>query len=130
MLDVDDFKKINDKYGHHWGDVVLQAVARVIGERTRKSDISARYGGEEFIIMLPEVALEGGAQAGEKLRQEIASLKFDPDSGPSFSLTVSIGVASTSVRRYEDGQTVVKEADLALYRAKRSGKNRVEFNAD
>jgi diguanylate cyclase (GGDEF)-like protein len=130
MLDVDDFKKINDQYGHHWGDVVLQAVARVIGERTRKSDISARYGGEEFILMLPEVALEGGAQAGEKLRQEIASLKFDPDSGPSFSLTVSIGVASTSVRRYEDGQTVVKEADLALYRAKRSGKNRVEFNAD
>jgi diguanylate cyclase (GGDEF)-like protein len=130
MLDVDDFKKINDKYGHHWGDVVLQAVARVIGERTRKSDISARYGGEEFILMLPEVALEGGAQAGEKLRQEIASLKFDPDSGPSFSLTVSIGVASTSARRYEDGQTVVKEADLALYRAKRSGKNRVEFSAD
>lgn len=130
MLDVDDFKKINDKYGHHWGDVVLQAIARVIGERTRKSDISARYGGEEFVLMLPEVALEGGALAGEKLRQEIASLKFDPDSGPSFSLTVSIGVASTSARPYEDGQTVVKEADLALYRAKKSGKNRVEFNAD
>jgi diguanylate cyclase (GGDEF)-like protein len=130
MLDVDDFKQINDQYGHHWGDVVLQAVGRVLAERTRKSDISARYGGEEFILMLPEVGLEGGAQAGEKLRQEIASLKFDPDSGPSFSLTVSIGVASTSARRYEDGLGVVKEADLALYRAKRTGKNRVEFSAD
>ncbi|HEX9446245.1 MAG TPA: diguanylate cyclase [Candidatus Binatia bacterium] len=130
MLDVDDFKKINDRYGHHWGDVVLQAMARVLEERTRKSDICARYGGEEFILMLPEIALEGGLQAAEKLRQEIASLKFDPDSGPSFSLTVSIGVASMSARRYETSQAVVQDADQALYRAKRSGKNRVECSAD
>lgn len=130
MLDVDDFKKINDRYGHHWGDVVLQAVARVMGERTRKSDISARYGGEEFILMLPEIALEGAMQAAEKLRQEIASLKFDPDSGPSFSPTVSVGVASMSARRYESSQAVVQDADEALYRAKRAGKNRVECSAD
>ncbi|HEY2990641.1 MAG TPA: diguanylate cyclase, partial [Candidatus Binatia bacterium] len=96
MIDADDFKNINDKYGHDWGDIVLKGVARVIGERTRKTDISARYGGEEFILMLPEVGLEGALHAGEKLRQEITGLQFEPQSADPFSVTVSIGVASTS----------------------------------
>ncbi len=126
MLDVDDFKNVNDRYGHDWGDVVLKAVARTLRERTRKSDIPVRYGGEEFILMLPEVALEGARQAAEKIRQEIRSLRFSPDSAPPFSVTVSIGVASTSARSYEDSQAAVKDADLALYGAKRNGKDRVE----
>jgi diguanylate cyclase (GGDEF)-like protein len=130
MIDADDFKNINDKYGHDWGDIVLKGVARVIGERTRKTDISARYGGEEFILMLPEVGLEGALHAGEKLRQEITGLQFEPQSADPFSVTVSIGVASTSHGDYEDGQAVVKDADMALYRVKKSGKNRVESNTD
>jgi len=126
MIDVDGFKLVNDRYGHDWGDIVLKEVARVLREKTRKSDIPVRYGGEEFVLMLPEVALEGAAQAAEKIRQEIKELKFNPDSGLSFSVTVSVGVASTSGQSYGDGQAVVKDADLALYRAKKNGKNRVE----
>ena len=126
MIDVDDFKRVNDKYGHDWGDVVLKEVARVLREKTRKSDIPARYGGEEFIMMLPEIALEGAEQAAEKIRQEIDGLRFNPNSLPPFSVTVSVGVASSSSRSYEDSRAAVKDADLALYRAKRNGKDRVE----
>jgi len=130
MIDVDDFKKVNDCHGHDCGDVVLKGVAQAIAERTRKSDISARYGGEEFIVLLPEIALDGAVQAAEKLRQQIGSLKFETDAVGSFPVTVSVGVASTSARRYADGYAVVKDADLALYKAKGSGKNRVEFSGD
>ncbi len=130
MIDIDDFKKINDQYGHDQGDVVIKSVARVLGERMRKSDISARFGGEEFIVLLPEVPLEGALQAGEKIRQEISGLKFEPPTANPFAATVSIGAASTSLRSYEDGHAVIKDADLALYKAKRSGKNKVESGAD
>lgn len=130
MIDVDDFKQVNDRYGHDWGDVVLKEVAQALREKTRKSDIPVRYGGEEFILILPEVPLEGALQAAEKIRQEIKSLKFNPDSVPPFSVTVSVGVASTSGHDYEDGQATVKDADLALYRAKRKGKDRVESVGD
>jgi diguanylate cyclase (GGDEF)-like protein len=130
MIDVDNFKNINDVHGHPCGDAVLKGVAQTIVDKTRKSDISARYGGEEFIVLLPEVALDGGVLAAEKLRQGIGALSFTPDSGAPFAATVSIGVASTSARRYTDGYSVVKDADLALYKAKGSGKNRVEFSGD
>jgi diguanylate cyclase (GGDEF)-like protein len=129
MIDIDDFKQINDQYGHDQGDVVIKSVARVLDERMRKSDISARYGGEEFIVLLPEVPLDGALQAGEKIRQEISGLKFEPSSANSFATTVSIGAASTSQGSYEEGHAVIKDADLALYKAKRSGKNRVESGA-
>ena len=130
MIDIDDFKKVNDTYGHPCGDAVIKGLARVLVERTRKSDIAARYGGEEFIVLLPEIALEGAMQAAEKLRQEFSGLIFDPESAVSFSATVSIGAASTSTRSYEDGKTVIQDADLALYKAKRSGKNRVASSCD
>jgi diguanylate cyclase (GGDEF)-like protein len=129
MIDVDNFKNINDNYGHPCGDLVLQRVAEVIAGRTRKADIAARYGGEEFVVLLPEVGLEGGVQAGEKLRQEIAAIRVDNHAG-ALSTTVSIGVASTSTRRYPDASSVVQDADLALYKAKGAGKNRVGFAGD
>jgi diguanylate cyclase (GGDEF)-like protein/putative nucleotidyltransferase with HDIG domain len=129
MLDIDNFKKVNDQYGHHWGDMVIKDVGKVLGERTRKSDIAARYGGEEFIVLLPEVPLDGAILAGEKLRQEIAALKFAPENAAPFTATVSIGVASTSQRAFEDGSSVIKDADVALYKAKGNGKNRIESNA-
>jgi diguanylate cyclase (GGDEF)-like protein len=130
MVDVDNFKKINDQHGHQCGDVVLKRVAQAIAERTRKSDISARYGGEEFVVLLPEIALDGALLAAEKLRQAIGALGFEADTVGSFPVTVSVGVASTSARRYADGEAVVKDADLALYKAKGAGKNRVEYSGD
>jgi diguanylate cyclase (GGDEF)-like protein len=129
MIDVDNFKSINDNYGHPCGDVVLQRIAQVIAGRTRKADIAARYGGEEFVVLLPEIGLEGGVQTGEKLRQEIAAMRIDNHAAP-LSPTVSIGVASTSARRYPDPSSVVQDADLALYKAKGAGKNRVAFAGD
>lgn len=130
MIDVDNFKKINDQHGHPCGDVVLKRIAQAIAGRTRKSDISARYGGEEFVVLLPEIALDGALQAAEKLRQEIAALSFEADSVGCFPVTVSVGAASTSARRYGDGAAVIKDADLALYKAKGAGKNRVEYSSD
>ncbi|HEY1268100.1 MAG TPA: diguanylate cyclase [Candidatus Binatia bacterium] len=127
MIDVDNFKNINDSHGHPCGDRVLRRIAEVIGARTRKADIAARYGGEEFVVLLPEIGLEGGVQAGEKLRQEIAAIRFDDN---NVSPTVSVGVASTSARPYPDAANVVQDADLALYKAKGRGKNRVEFAGD
>ena len=126
MLDVDDFKRVNDTYGHDWGDAVLKEVGRVLRERTRKSDVTARYGGEEFVVILPEIDAEGARQAAEKIHQEIKSVTFSPDSRAPFSVTVSVGVACTASHDYPDGQAAVKDADVALYRAKRSGKDRVE----
>jgi len=126
LLDVDDFKQVNDTYGHDWGDAVLKEVGRVLRERTRKSDIAARYGGEEFVMILPEIEAEGARQAAEKIRQEIKSVTFKPDSRPPFSVTVSVGVACTALRDYPDGPAAVKDADVALYQAKRSGKDRVQ----
>jgi len=130
MIDVDDFKAINDNYGHPCGDLVLQRIAEVIAGRTRKADIAARYGGEEFVVLLPEIGLEGGVQAGEKLRQEIAAVRVDNHADTPLAPTVSVGVASTSARRYPDPSSVVQDADLALYKAKGAGKNRVEFAGD
>src|SRR5262249_33151712 len=130
MIDVDDFKSINDNHGHPCGDLVLRRIAEVIRGRTRKADIAARYGGEEFVVLLPEIGLEGGVQAGEKLRQEIAAIQVDDHASAAVSPTVSIGVASTSARRYPDASSVVQDADLALYKAKGAGKNRVEFAGD
>ncbi len=130
MIDVDDFKAINDNYGHPCGDLVLQRIAEVIAGRTRKADIAARYGGEEFVVLLPEIGLEGGVQAGEKLRLEIAAVRVDNHADAPLAPTVSIGVASTSARRYPDASSVVQDADLALYKAKGRGKNRVEVAGD
>src|SRR5437867_2160351 len=126
MIDIDDFKQVNDQYGHHWGDAVLREIARILKEKTRKSDILVRYGGDEFTLMLPEASIAVALQTADKLRTEIKAAIFRPDSGPSFSVTVSVGVSSTLAGNYEDGAAFLHDADAALYRAKRKGKNRVE----
>ena len=130
MIDIDDFKVVNDRYGHQWGDAVLSEIAHILKEKTRKSDILVRYGGDEFTLMLPEVSIAAALQTADKLRREIKAAIFRPDSEPSFSLTVSIGVSSTSADNYRDGQAVLNDADAALYRAKRNGKDRVESRVE
>ncbi len=122
MIDVDDFKEINDSLGHQAGDVVLRRIAHEIKANIRKVDIAARYGGEEFSIIMPETNLERAAAAAERLRSGIEGL-FRKSAG-NYKVTISIGVAlyKKGMRRYE----LVKAADDALYKAKRAGKNRVE----
>jgi diguanylate cyclase (GGDEF)-like protein len=124
LLDIDDFKQINDSRGHLAGDAVLHGVAATLSELIREIDMAARYGGEEFAILLPQTAQEGAAQLAERLRREIASrpVRFGPDEIEG--ITASFGVAAGP----EDSMTqidLIASADAALYQAKRDGKNHV-----
>ncbi len=124
LVDIDHFKKINDKFGHPFGDAVLVNTAAIMRRAMRKMDIVGRLGGEEFLIVLPGAPAERGLEVAERLRAAVEAETVSQD-GASTPVTVSIGVASK-----EPGQSVLiseflKAADEALYKAKKSGRNRV-----
>ena len=123
MADIDNFKSLNDTYGHLTGDAVLKGVARTLQEGVRTSDFVARYGGEEFAVLLTETDSVGGLLVAERLRTAVEKCSFT-DVGVERKVTVSIGVASFSLDGGE-GRGLVEQADEALYEAKRTGKNRV-----
>lgn len=129
MADIDHFKKINDTYGHLAGDAVLRLTAREMHSMMRAYDSIGRYGGEEFLVILPECCLECAAAFAERLRKRISSEKMDTTEG-LISVTISLGVAASNREKGEDGQTLVRAADAALYKAKESGRNRVETASD
>ncbi|WP_456403039.1 GGDEF domain-containing protein [Persephonella sp.] len=120
MFDIDNFKSINDTYGHNVGDLVLKVTINEIKRHLRKTDIIGRFGGEEFLIILPETDLKGAEKIAEKLRDIISDMKTEgiPE------ITVSIGVAE--YKSGEESSDFIKKVDVALYTAKRKGKNRVE----
>jgi diguanylate cyclase (GGDEF)-like protein len=121
MLDIDDFKAVNDTYGHQQGDAVLRQVARVLRENSRDADSPARYGGEELSLILPHTDLEGAHAIAERTRVAVEGLRVARvDAGGVLRVTASIGVtASTS----GDKDELIAEADAALYEAKHRGKN-------
>jgi diguanylate cyclase (GGDEF)-like protein len=122
MLDIDNFKRVNDTYGHPQGDEVLRAVARVLREVSRDVDEPARYGGEEMAVILPQTDLEGAYQAAERVRTEIEALQIPMLDGPGhLRVTASLGVAC-GMETSKSG--LIGAADRALYEAKHSGKNR------
>jgi diguanylate cyclase (GGDEF)-like protein len=128
LLDVDDFKKFNDTYGHPNGDIVLQQMARLLLELLRDSDLVFRYGGEEFIILLPETSFPATLQVAERIRifVETETPSFLNLITASSGVTVSVGVASFP----EDGGTTAalfKTVDDLMYEAKRKGKNQVHY---
>jgi diguanylate cyclase (GGDEF)-like protein len=125
MLDIDDFKQINDTYGHLQGDKVLRMVGRVLHLESRGVDEPARYGGEEFVVALPETGLEGALDLAERVRVRIESEQV-PRAGSAspVKVTASIGAASTPGSA-NDVEALIAAADAALYEAKRAGKNRV-----
>jgi diguanylate cyclase (GGDEF)-like protein len=125
ILDIDNFKLINDTYGHHGGDAVLIKISELLRDKTRQSDFPSRYGGEEFVLVLPETNQDSALQVATKLHDEIKSCSFGTSTQP-FGLTVSIGLSSTSTRDYADWRQMLNDADQALYVAKNSGKDRVE----
>lgn len=129
MMDLDDFKKVNDTYGHSTGDDVLRQVAEDIRASSRQIDVAARYGGEEFTLILPEVGLAGAAIRAERLRRALAAKKFESD-GKQFSMTVSIGVTTCNPEIMEKPEDLVRAADKALYNAKELGKNLVVMAMD
>jgi diguanylate cyclase (GGDEF)-like protein len=125
LIDVDDFKRVNDRHGHATGDEVLRAIAAAVKGAVRESDTVARYGGEELAVLLPDTPAEGAATAGEKLRAAVAALQV-PAAGEMLSITVSVGIAEMEPGL--DESRLVARADVALYRAKSLGKNRVELH--
>ena len=125
MIDLDNFKDINDRYGHPAGDAVLLAISQRLLISLRKTDLLARYGGEEFSILLPETRIEGAVTIAERIRLAVCETPVEVE-GDLISTSVSLGVASHSSDREVDPQILLKKADLALYRAKAMGRNRVE----
>jgi len=123
LVDLDDFKLVNDRFGHGTGDKVLRALSDVFRESLRDVDLAARLGGEEFAVLLPETDYSGAAGVAERLRASLASLELQDPDGQGFGVTASFGVAV-----YPEAQSVdelLRTADAALYRAKAEGKNRV-----
>jgi diguanylate cyclase (GGDEF)-like protein len=119
MIDIDDFKKINDKYGHLKGDEVLNKIGTAINDSVREMDLAARYGGEEMAVLMPRVDIEQAFKAAKRIRQTIERIQFK-----EFFVTVSIGLSQTNQNINTPGK-LIKSADSALYKAKNKGKNRV-----
>jgi diguanylate cyclase (GGDEF)-like protein len=125
MLDIDDFKRINDTYGHQQGDLVLIEVARALRNLSRDIDEPARYGGEEMAVILPQTDAAGAELLAERMRAAVEALQIDRlDGEGTLGVTASFGVASLPYNA-QDKAALIAEADAALYRAKRAGKNRV-----
>ncbi|MBC6961355.1 MAG: GGDEF domain-containing protein [Nitrosomonas sp.] len=123
MLDLDDFKQINDTYGHQFGDDVLVHFVTVAKKSLRPSDVVARYGGEEFVILLPDTTLESAVWVMQRLQNNFSRKVLSDMEGNSVPVTFSGGVVS---RQFREGQrSLLKRADEALYQAKQSGKSRV-----
>ena len=123
MIDIDYFKKINDEYGHHSGDMVLREVAKIIKSSVREIDTIARWGGEEFIVLLPETTKEGASKAASRILTTVSSHKFLDIPG---QITVSIGIASVPDPSIDTTEKLIHASDLALYEAKKNGRNRIE----
>jgi len=128
IMDIDKFKNYNDTYGHHEGDNALKAFADTASKTSsRANDFFARWGGEEFIMLLPNTDIYGAAEVAEKLRANIEEMTMQTEDGEETKITVSIGVKSIIPAADSIPDDFIKKADQALYRAKESGRNRVEL---
>jgi len=126
LMDIDDFKKYNDTYGHLEGDKVLAQISQSIRSCMRATDSAYRYGGEEFVLILPETQGSGAANVAERIRKSFKSNQFFPTSDKPVHNTISLGV--TEYVPEEDKAAFVKRADMNMYTAKRQGKDQVFFS--
>ena len=125
MIDIDNFKKINDTYGHQNGNIVLSKIGKIILSNVRRADVPVRYGGEELAVLLPNSNLDGTKKCAETLRSLIEKEDFFMTNKGPLRVTVSIGVVSFPSTNISSAEEMIKSADTALYTAKREGKNRV-----
>lgn len=124
LIDIDHFKNVNDTYGHQMGDLVLSQVAKLITENSRKSDIQGRFGGEEFIVICPQTTCKQALVLAEKIRVSVENFNFEQIG----TKTISLGISSFEENDTEED--LIKKADIALYQAKNSGRNRAVLFAE
>ncbi|ODT68499.1 MAG: PleD family two-component system response regulator [Pelagibacterium sp. SCN 63-23] len=128
ILDIDHFKAVNDTYGHDIGDAVLREFSARLRRNIRGVDLACRFGGEEFVVLMPDTDFAQADAVAERVRQSIGELSFDIGAPRPLSVTVSVGV-SLNDGQADTPEGMIKRADVALYRAKREGRNRVIFDA-
>jgi two-component system cell cycle response regulator len=128
ILDMDHFKAVNDTHGHAAGDAVLRDLAQRLRRNIRGIDLACRFGGEEFVVLMPDTDLRQAEAIAERVRTSVADRPFDIGAGLALPLTISVGV-SLNENLDDTPVAVLKRADIALYRAKRGGRNRVVFDA-
>lgn len=124
MIDIDNFKKFNDTYGHLQGDIIIKDIANIINSSVRSVDFPARYGGEEFAVILPQINTDKAFLVAERLRKVIHRHKFVGKNGP-LHVTISVGVAEFNKEYVHHNADIIDCADRALYNSKKRGKNRV-----
>jgi diguanylate cyclase (GGDEF)-like protein len=129
MIDLDEFKDVNDTHGHAAGDAVLRGVADLLQRELRASDVAARYGGDEFIVVLPQNSARGAAAVAERWRARVEETDFELADGGRAKITLSIGIAEYD-EKFTTPDELVAAADTALYRAKQKGRNRVVVQED
>jgi diguanylate cyclase (GGDEF)-like protein len=122
IADIDDFKRLNDTYGHTYGDRILTGIAQILARTVHPTDIVARYGGEEFAVLLPQTGAIEARVMAERLRAEVERMTFAGQRGP---ITMSFGLATSEAGRFGDDEAFLKTAEDYMYLAKRLGKNRV-----
>jgi len=126
MIDLDNFKILNDTYGHQQGDLVLQKVAEILPKSFRRpGDFAARWGGEEFVVLLPNTALDGAIELAEKIRTDIEKMPVKTAKGQGLNVTLSVGINSLIPESETSIDAFISSADKALYKAKDAGRNKV-----
>jgi diguanylate cyclase (GGDEF)-like protein len=125
LLDIDEFKQINDRYGHAAGDQALRVFAATVRSSTRDGDVVVRRGGDEFVLIMPRTGRTNALAVAERIRSTVASTKIALPEGDGFSITVSIGIAIWDAK--EGPEQLERRADQAMYEAKSLGRNRVEM---
>ena len=126
LIDCDDFKRVNDLYGHRCGDRVLVKSAQILASLARATDVVARYSGEEFVMLLPGCGSDGAVRFCQRLLDAFASTSYELDDGERLTVTVSLGLAVHGEdSSFESSEQMLRCADQALYEAKQAGKNRV-----
>ena len=124
MFDIDNFKEINDSYGHIVGDRILKNVADIVRETLRDTDIAGRFGGDEFILILVQTPIAVGVQVAERIREKIEQAKISVKKDKFINFTISIGICQHN-NKLKNIEEFVATADKAVYKAKDSGQNKI-----
>jgi two-component system cell cycle response regulator len=128
LIDMDYFKAVNDTHGHDTGDAVLREFADRLRRNIRGVDLACRFGGEEFVVLMPDTDYKQAQGVAERVRSAVAEKSFATGSGRPLGVTVSVGLALNE-HATDTPEMLLKRADIALYRAKREGRNRVVYDA-